>query len=148
MPEVQFDPAIFMTPEEAAAECSVSKRTVLRWIKAGRLPGIRLASGIVRIQRPAFDVSTGRVKPVMPPELLEPRSWEEMIAEYERYFGMSTQDMMALRAAGSTPELHTADDERMYEWWQRSTDLAVSAGLIDVTPAANGVSSATVVPTT
>ena len=47
----------FLTVDEAAAELRVSERTVLNWLRSGRLPGMRLGgpkSGW-RIERTDFE---------------------------------------------------------------------------------------------
>jgi hypothetical protein len=109
----------------------VSPQTVRNWIRAGRLPAIQLSTRVIRIPRVAFERFHSGVLPPVPPELLEPRDWREGMAEYERYFGMRTQEMLALHAAGKTLELRTADDERMFEAWLGSAHLAIEAGLME-----------------
>jgi DNA binding domain, excisionase family len=50
-----MDPqARYLTPAEAATELRVSSDTVLRLIKSGDLPALRVSSRIFRIPRPAF----------------------------------------------------------------------------------------------
>lgn len=121
----------FLTPQEAAAACRVSTQTVYNWIKSGRLPAVRLSPRVIRIPRVVFERFRTGVRPPVPPELLKPRPWQEVMAEYERYFGMSTQEMLRLHAAGATPELRTAEDERTYEWWLGDALMAMEEGLVE-----------------
>lgn len=44
-----------LTPTEAAAILRVSKSTIYRWIRAGKVPYIRLPSGDVRIDEAKLD---------------------------------------------------------------------------------------------
>lgn len=121
-------PDLFLTPEQVAAECGVTKQTVLKWIRSGRLGSLHLSRREIRVPRPALDYFTGRVRTAIPPELLAPRLWQEMLADYERYFGLSTAEMLALHAAGTTPELRTGEDESLYDWWLDSAREAVADG--------------------
>lgn len=43
MPEIPDVPRrdAFLTPTEAASRCGVGRATMLRWAKAGRIPGVR-----------------------------------------------------------------------------------------------------------
>lgn len=139
-----------LTPDVAAIAGRVSTQTVLDWIESGRLFAINLASGDLRIPRPVLERflelgangagSDGDPrKQQVPPELLEPRSWQDVLAEYEQYFKMTTLDMLALHVKGQTPELRSADDERMYEHWLGSARLAIHAGVLEPPAAASTV---------
>jgi excisionase family DNA binding protein len=44
-----------LTAREVAEVLGVSAETVLRWVRAGKLPAIRLPSGAIRFQEPALD---------------------------------------------------------------------------------------------
>jgi excisionase family DNA binding protein len=45
----------FVTPNDIAKECSVTKTTVLRWIEQGHLKAIKLPSGHNRILIEEFE---------------------------------------------------------------------------------------------
>ena len=151
----------FLTPEEAAELCRVSTQTVLNWIRAGRLPAVRLSPRVIRIPRVAFERfrqgeaggsrQDGRSNrdngqetgdrnggSGVRPEAVERRPWQEVLAEYERHFGLCTMDALTLHDRGETPPLRSADDERLYEAWLGAARLAVAAGLLEVgAPAAS-----------
>jgi len=44
-----------LTTREVAAVLGVSTETVLRWWRAGRVPGVRLASNVLRFRGSAVD---------------------------------------------------------------------------------------------
>ncbi len=45
-----------LTTREVAELLGVSSETVLRWWRAGRVPGVRLASNVLRFRESAIDV--------------------------------------------------------------------------------------------
>jgi len=44
-----------LRPDEVAKYLSVSVKTVYRWIDMGRIEGVKVAGGLVRIPREAID---------------------------------------------------------------------------------------------
>lgn len=46
----------YLTPAEAADELRVSTDTILRLVRSGELPAVRVSSRIIRIPRPAFEL--------------------------------------------------------------------------------------------
>jgi excisionase family DNA binding protein len=47
-----------LRPDEVAKYFSVSVKTVYRWIDMGRIEGVKIAGGLVRIPREAIDKTT------------------------------------------------------------------------------------------
>ena len=118
--------------EEVAKALRVTPQTVRNWVRLGKIQGTQLertiripASELQRLQRP---------RPTVSPDLLRPRSWQDVLGEFETHFQMGTVEMLQRRAAGSVPDLGSSDDERLFEAWCAAADVAVDAGLPIVTP--------------
>jgi excisionase family DNA binding protein len=50
-----IDMESLLTPDEAASLLKMSKVTVLRWVKSGRLPASRLGRNVLRIRRDSVE---------------------------------------------------------------------------------------------
>lgn len=50
-----LDKESLLTPDEAASLLKMSKVTVLRWVKSGRLPASRLGRNVLRIRRDSVE---------------------------------------------------------------------------------------------
>ncbi len=50
-----------LTPTQVAEIFQVSASTVTRWVREGRLPGVRTPGGTIRVSRSAIEAIVGQV---------------------------------------------------------------------------------------
>ena len=61
--EANGDPGELLTPNQLASEWHVSARTIVRYVAEGKLQGIKLPSGHIRIRRADADAAITEVGP-------------------------------------------------------------------------------------
>ncbi len=66
----------------------------------------------------------------VPEELLRIKTWKEGMAEFEEFFGISTEEAMRLHVAGQTPQFRDVAEERTFARWLSAIRLAVDSGLL------------------
>jgi excisionase family DNA binding protein len=70
-----------LTTREAAAQLRVNWETILRWIRAGKMPAVKLPGGALRIDPEQVD----GLRPPTPPAELEHGSIEYRLDAIERH---------------------------------------------------------------
>ena len=63
MPTIHHGGQELITPAEFADEIGVHRRTVVRWVARGWIPGYRLPSGRLLLDRRDLDLAARRVRP-------------------------------------------------------------------------------------